>query len=141
MATLNVTPATAARKIHWLAIVGGAVLLELLLFVVLIPIGLVFGMPGVAGANDFTVFFVAVPIGCFVGGFVVSLWVLRNVASRRLLHGALLGGAATLTYLAICATQPGGIPVAIAGYGAELFWGCQAMRIAGCLLGASRRHP
>ena len=137
MTTLHAAGAARTRTIHWGRILAGGLLLELLLFVVLIPIGLVFGMPGVPGATDFTVFFVAVPVGCFVGGYAVAAWILRRVTSRRVLHGALLGVAATLLYLGLCAVQPGGIPAVIAGYGPPLFWASQALRIAGCALGAS----
>ena len=138
MTTLHASATAAGTKLHWGRILCGAVLLELLLFAVLIPIGVAFGMPGVPGATGFTVFFVAVPIGCFVGGYAVAAWILRPVASRRVLHGMLLGVAATLLYLALCATQPGGIPAVIAGYGAPLFWGAQALRIAGPMLAAAR---
>jgi hypothetical protein len=131
---------TARRKLHWGRILGGAVLLELLLFVVLVPIGLTFGMPGAANAKDLRIFFIAVPVGCFAGGAAIAAWVLRRVESRRTLHGALLGVAATLVYLAICALQPGGISAVIAGYGPLLFWASQALRISGCVLGGRSRR-
>jgi hypothetical protein len=88
-----------------------------LLFAALIPLGLVFGMPGVPGATDFTVFFTAVPVACFLGGSLLSGWMLKTVVSHALLHGALIGVVATLLYLALCALQLGGIPAVIAGYG------------------------
>jgi len=129
---------TATREtLHWRRIVGGAFLLEIVLFLVLVPIGLRFGMPGVPGATDFTVFFIAVPAGCFVGGAAIAAWMLRRVASRRALHGVLLGVTATLLYFAICAVQPGGVSGVIAAYGARLFWASQLLRIAGCVLGGS----
>ena len=125
--------------LHWGRIVGGAFLLEVLLFAVLIPIGIVYGMPGIAGATDLTVFFTAVPVGCFVGAYLISRWTLARVTSRRVLHGALLGIAATLTYLAICALQPGGVATAIAGYGALRFWAFNALRVVGAVVGAATR--
>jgi hypothetical protein len=138
MTTLHASSASATEKLHWGRILGGAFLLELLLFAVLIPIGLRFGMPGAPGRTDFTVFFVAVPVGCLVAGYAISAWLFRRTVTHRILHGALLGVAATLLYLALCASQPGGIPAVIAGYGAPLFLLSQALRIAGCALGASQ---
>jgi hypothetical protein len=137
MTTLHASGAPGTGKLHWSRIVGGAFLLELVLFAVLVPVGLTFGMPGAPGATDFTVFFIAVPVGCLVAGYAISARIFRRTFTRHALHGALLGVTATLLYLAICAVQPGGIPAVIAGYGALLFWASQALRIAGCVLGAS----
>ena len=136
MTLLHDSSATARGKLHWGRILGGAFLLELLLFLVLVPIGLTAGMPGAPGATDFTVFFIAVPVGCFVGGVAIAAWMLRKVGSSRALHGALLGVTATLVYVAICAVQPGGLSAVIAGYGPLLFSASQVLRIAGCVLGA-----
>ena len=141
MTLLHGSSTTVSGKLHWGRILGGAFLLELLLFLVLVPIGLTFGMPGAPGATDFTVFFIAVPVGCFVGGLAIAAWILRKVGSSRALHGALLGVVATLLYFAICALQPGGITAVIEGYGPPLFWVSQALRIAGSVLGGSRGLP
>ena len=138
MTVLRGSATPMSGNLHWGRILGGAFLLELLLFLVLVPIGLTFGMPGVPGATDFTVFFIAVPVGCFVGGLAIAAWILRRVGSRRALHGALLGVVATLLYFGICALQPGGISAVMSGYGLPLFWASQALRIAGCVLGAVR---
>jgi len=140
MTTLHTSSARWSWKLHWGRILGGAFLLEVLLFAVLIPVGLTFGMPGVPGATDFTVFFIAVPVGCLLAGFAISAWILRRITTHPALHGALLGVTATLLYLALCALQPGGIPAVVAGYGALLFLASQALRIAGCVLGALHRR-
>jgi hypothetical protein len=113
-------------KIHWMRIVLGALLLEVVLFGVLVPISFV----------STTVFLVAVPIGCFVFGYIVSRWLLRRLSSGSLLHGTLLGVVATAMYLALVFMQPDGLSSAIAVYGVPLFWFSQAMRIAGCMTGA-----
>jgi hypothetical protein len=125
--------------IHWSRIVGGAFLLELVLFLVLIPIGIAFMPPG-GTMTDSTAFLIAVPTGCFVAGAAVSAWILRKVTAQRVLHGALLGVLATLIYFAICAVSPGGIPAVIAGYGAFVFWLSQVLRIAGSIVGAAARR-
>jgi hypothetical protein len=140
MSTTLTTPPTAGA-LRWGRIVSGAFLLELLLFATLIPLGLVVGMPGIPGstATDFTIYFTAVPIACFVGAYGVSFWILRPVAARRVLHGALLGIVATLIYLAICATQPGGIAAVAAAYGPLRYWSFNTLRIVGAIAGASHR--
>lgn len=130
------TPAT----VRWGRIVAGALLLEAALFAVLIPIGMVFGMPAPPGAGhqplDTTVFFIAVPIACAVLGFLFGLWVARN-AARAILHGALLGVVATIIYLAICSIPPSTISAAAAMYGAPLFVAVNGLRIVGCVAGAA----
>jgi hypothetical protein len=100
---------------------------------------LVFGMPGIEGGTDFTVFFITVPIGCFAGGYLVGAWLSKPLTSQHVLHGALMGVVATLIYLALGAVQPGGIGPVIAGYGVVLFWANNALRIAGATLGATYR--
>jgi hypothetical protein len=113
-------------SIHWRRVVLGALLLEMVLFAVLVPISFV----------NTTVFLVAVPIGCFVFGYLVTRWLLRTLSSGMLLHGTLLGVVATAMYFGLVFMQPDGLSSAIAIYGVPLFWFSQAMRIAGCVTGA-----
>jgi len=120
----------AGMKIHWLRVVLGAMLLEIVLFAVLVPIGFV----------NATLFLVTVPIGVFGFGYLVTRWLLRKVSTRLVLHGALIGIAATVMYLSLVLAQPGGIAAAITVYGAPLFYFSQAMRIAGCLAGGLRQQ-
>jgi hypothetical protein len=120
---------TAREKymsIHWRRIVLGALLLEIVLFTVLVPIGYV----------STTVFLIAVPIGCFVVGYLVTRWLLRTLLSGLLLHGTLVGVVAPAMYFGLVFMQPDGLSSAIAVYGVPLFWFSQAMRIAGCVTGA-----
>jgi hypothetical protein len=121
-------------SIHWGRVVLGALLLEVVLFAVLVPIGFV----------STTVFLVATPIGCFVFGYLVTRWLMRPLSSGWLLHGALVGTVATAMYFGLVFMQPDGLSSAIAVYGAPLFWFSQVMRIAGCVTGAlhsGRRAP
>ena len=117
-------------QIHWRRVVLGALLLELVLFVVLVPIV----------AINQTAFLIAVPIGCFVFGYLVTRWLLRKVSSAWVLHGALVGVVATAMYFGLVVMQPGGIPEVVAMYGAALFYFSQAMRIAGCVAGAAHQQ-
>jgi hypothetical protein len=112
--------------IHWMRVVLGALLLEIILFAVLVPIGFV----------SATVFLVAVPIGCFLFGYLVTRWLLWTLSSGFLLHGTLVGVVATAMYFGLVFMQPDGLASAIAIYGVPLFWFSQAMRIAGCVTGA-----
>ena len=129
-ATLQTATRPTTGKISWGRIVLTAFLLEVVLFVVLVPIGQVFGN---------SVFFLVVPIGCFVFGFLAGMWVVRKLLSRFLLHGTLVGIIATLLYLGLCAMAPGSIPAAVAVYGLPLFVLSNGLRIAGCVAGACSR--
>jgi hypothetical protein len=108
-------------------IILGALLLEVVLIVTLVPLSLI----------NMTLFLTAVPIAAFVFGYLVSWWILRKVSSARVLYGALIGIVATAMYLGLVAAQPGGFAAAVGMYGVPLFWFCQAMRIAGCVAGAT----
>ena len=124
------------RGIRWGRVVGIAFALEVVLFAVLVPIQQLLGL---------TAWFAAVAIGCLVFGYAAGRWVARGVTTRPALHGVLVGAVATLIYLAICALAPGGIPAAAAVYGTPLYVLNNALRIAGCALGAvhqeRRRAP
>ena len=138
--TRNATAAVVDRRIHWRRITIAAVLLEVVLVVVLVPIGIVFGEPFIPGSSDtgdYTIFFTAVPVGCFVVGYITGMIVVRPLRSRFILHGALTGILATAIYLALSALQPGSsLGEVAAGYGLGLFFATQVLRVAGCMLGA-----
>ena len=129
MTTTTVQPSTVAIEsgIRWGRVVGIAFALEVVLFAVLLPI---------QGLLGLTAWFAAVALGCFVFGYAAGRWVARGVTSRLALHGVLVGAVATLIYLALCALAPGGIPAAAAIYGTPLYILNNALRIAGCALGA-----
>ena len=113
-------------SIHWKRVVLGALLLEIVLIAVLVPISFV----------STTAFLIAVPIGCLLFGYLVTRWILRTLSSGLLLHGVLVGVFATAMYFGLVLMQPDGLSSAVAVYGAPLFWFSQAMRIAGCVTGA-----
>jgi hypothetical protein len=137
----TVTRETSIAGLHWGRALAGALLLELALFAVLVPIGLVFGMPGAGNGTDYRIFFAAVPLGCLLFGFLAGRWVGRGVASRHALHGTLLGIAAFLIYLAVCSIPPNTIALVIAGYGATRFWLFNGLRLVGSVLGAMTARP
>ena len=129
--TVQTSAVAIDSGVRWGRVVGIAFALEAVLFAVLVP------MQGLLGL---TVWFAAVAIGCFVFGYAAGRWVARGVTSRLALHGLLVGAVATLIYLALCALAPGGIPAAAAIYGTPLYILNNALRIAGCSLGAAHQE-
>ena len=85
------------RRIHWGRIIFGAFFTELAMFAVFIPIVLKYGNEPAA---------YSVPALALVMPFVFSVWTAQNVESRFVLHGALVGVAATAMYVALTSAQP-----------------------------------
>jgi len=115
-----------SERLRWWRIVAGAFLLELLLIVALVPPLLIFGPEKVIPF--------AYP-AVFMLGFVVAWWLLRRVAHRTILHGALLGIIATMIYLVLCFTNPDGIKAVINMYGLVGFIVGNSLRVVGCAAG------
>jgi len=125
--------------IRWIRVIVAGILLEFALVAVLVPIGAIFGAPSGLGRNQtgsYAVFLTAVPVACFVLGYLAGWLVVRRVSAHFAAHGLLVGIVATTFYLVMTSLNPqGGLPAAIAGYGTIHFWGTQILRIAGCTLG------
>jgi hypothetical protein len=117
-------------NIHWIRVALIALVLEVVLFAVLVPISFI----------SMTTFLVAVPIGAFAFAFLVTSWLLKPVTMALLPHGVLVGVVATMMYFGLVAAQPGGVQAAVAVYGVPLFWFSQALRVAGCIAGAAYRQ-
>jgi len=90
-------------KIRWMRVVLGALLLEIILFAVLVPISFV----------NATLFLIAVPVGVFAFGYLVTRWLLTKLSTQLVLHGALIGMVATVMYVGLVLAQPGGIAAAV----------------------------
>ena len=136
------SPVSAAvHGIRWGRVILGALLVEVALFVVLIPVAMAVNNPFFTAADttstDFTTFFVAVLISCFAFGFLAAMWTVRPLTSRFALHGTLVGVIATAMYLGLGMLQPGGLPPIVAAYGSVYFYLAQGLRIAGAAAGAS----
>lgn len=120
-----------------------AVFLEIALIVLVLPVGWLFGTPVMpeAGRTGYTVYYVFVLIACAGVGSAFGRRLVRVIPAQRALHGALLGVFAALVYLGLCSTAPGGISGVIAAYGLPVFVSANALRFAGCVLGAVTAPP
>jgi putative membrane protein (TIGR04086 family) len=77
-------------RIHWFRIVLGAVLVEVVLFVVAIPLNL--------SANGRAILLALVVPLCVIATFLGGWWVARRAGGLYLLHGLLVGAVAALIY-------------------------------------------
>lgn len=128
--------------LRWGRMLIGAVLLEGTLLVAAVPLlGYVANpfAPGGQGSGDFTIFFVAVAVACFVAGSLWGWWVARPLSSQFVPHGALTGIIATAIYLGICSIPPTTIAAVVAGYGPFWFFLANGLRIVGASFGAAYR--
>ena len=130
-------------QIRWGRIAIGAVLIEVALIAIAVPLLAAVDNPFAGGAQatsgNFTLFFVTVAVACFVIGGLFGAWVARPLSSRFGLHGALTGIVATAIYLAICSIPPTTIAAVMAAYGPFWFFLANGLRIAGSTLGAAYR--
>ena len=133
------TAKSPSRGIRWTRVIVAGILLEFALVAVLVPVGAIFGAPPGLGSNqtgNYAVFLTAVPVGCFVLGYLAGRMVVRGVSAHFVAHGLLVGVVATAFYLVMTSlVAEGGLPTAIAAYGTVHFWATQVLRIAGCTLG------
>jgi hypothetical protein len=85
------------KSIRWGWILLGGFLAELAIFVIVIPLSLLVG--------QWSLLYSAPPAS-FVAAFVFGVWVAGKARQRHVLHGALVGVAATLIYAGISLGQP-----------------------------------
>jgi hypothetical protein len=114
-------------RIRWGRVIGLAFALEAALFASLVPLQQVISQ---------RLWFVAVAIGCALFGYIAGRLAARGLKSGAALNGLLVGVLATIIYIVLCLVGPGGLPAAIALYGAPLYVSLNALRIVGCTLGA-----
>jgi putative membrane protein (TIGR04086 family) len=112
--------------IRWLRILLGGFLAEVLVIALVIPISLLFGK------NTLTY---SAPAASLFACFVFALWVGRHLESRFVLHGILVGGVATLIYVALTRGRPEP-PAYLAAHALKLLGGA-----AGGLVAARRKKP
>ena len=116
-----------SSKLRWGWIVAGAVILEVALIILFIPMLQFMDISQIAPYAG---------IATFGLGFLVSWWVVGKVHGRRVLHGALIGIVATIIYVGLCMANPDGIASVVAMYGPVLFVVGNGLRIVGSTAGA-----
>ena len=126
-------------RIHWLRVLGGGFLIEVVLAIVLIGGFAAAGVDLAKGVS--TVSAIVIGLGCFAGGFGVVTWLARGIEHQRAWNGLLMGVVATLLYLAMVAGT-GQMTTALAEYGRATFAIVNGMRLLGALAGgiASERR-
>jgi len=119
-------------RIHWLRVLLGGLLIEVVLAVVLLG---GFAAAGVDIANGVsTASAVVIGVGCFAAAFLIVLWLGRGIQSHVVLQGFLMGLVATLLYLGLVAGS-GQMSSALAAYGPTTFVTVNALRLVGAVLG------
>jgi len=114
-------------KIRWIRAVTAAVLVEVALVILTIPVTAVFSMEA---------FVPFVPAVCFAVGFPFGWWATRKSESGFVMQGMIVGIAATLIYFGLILSQFGSLKPAIDVYGPFLFVLANAAKILGCVAGA-----
>jgi hypothetical protein len=125
-----------------LRIVLAAILLEMAIFAVAVPVGMYFGNPVQATPDrpvNGTVYYAVVAIACLGLGAVFGAWAVRKETSGFALKGLLLGVIAMTIYFGLCSLAPGGLRAVVAGYGLTMFVTFNVLRTAGCIAGAMSR--
>jgi zinc transporter ZupT len=84
-------------SIQWGRILLAAFLMELVLVAIAIPLTL----SGAGGALTYVI-----PPASFVATFAITVWLGRRFTSRPVLHGALIGVAGSLMYVALTRAAP-----------------------------------
>lgn len=121
---------------NWMRAIGGGILAELLLVVVLMPVVFIFYDFETLQDPDNLPFPIAflVVAGSFVMPALLTQWVAKQASSRLVLHGLLVGFTAFVVYVT---------PMLLAGeQQPPLYWFAHAMKILGGLTGgfiAARR--
>jgi hypothetical protein len=122
---------------NWTRAILGGLLAEVLVLVLIAPIALEVGLDTLSDpANIPASIGYGVVVASFVAPFVLVQWVARRVASRFVLHGALVGFTAFVVYM---------IPMTLSGESQPpIYWVAHAMKllggVAGGLWAARRQH-
>jgi hypothetical protein len=119
-------------RIHWVRVLLGGLLIEVVLAVVLLGGFAAAGVDIATGVS--TASAVIIGVGCFAAAFVIVLWLGRGIQGQLVLHGFLMGLVATLLYVGLVAGS-GQMSSALAAYGPLTFVIVNALRLAGAMLG------
>jgi hypothetical protein len=119
-------------KIQWLRVLLGGFLIEVLLAVVLLGGFAAAGVDISKGVS--TAAAVIIGVGCFLATFLIVLWLGRGIQNQVVMHGFLMGLAATVIYLGLVAGS-GQMSSALSGYGPVTFVIVNALRLVGGVCG------
>ena len=119
-------------RIHWLRVLVGGLLIEVVLAIVLLGGFAAAGVDIAKGVS--TASAVIIGIGCFAVAFLIVLWLGRAIQSQLVLHGFLMGLVATLIYVGLVAGS-GQMSTALDAYGPVTFVALNAVRLAGAMFG------
>lgn len=119
-------------KLNWPRVLLGGFLIEVVLAVVLIGGFAAAGVDIATGVSMMSALIIGV--GCFATGFLIVLWLGREIQGHLVLHGFLMGLVATLLYVGLVVGS-GQMSSALAAYGPLTFAVVNAARLAGALAG------
>jgi hypothetical protein len=110
-----------SAQIHWIRVLIGGLLAEASVFAVVIPVLKLSGPHALL---------YAAPPASLVMCFLFALWVGRQIESRFVLHGILVGVVATLLYVGLTLARPE--PLAyLAAHGLKILGGAGGGVVAG----------
>jgi hypothetical protein len=121
-------------RILWLRSFVGALLYEVVLILMTIPLTLVVPIEQIIPYVPALVLVVGIPFG---------YWVAKKLSSGFVLHGVLVGIIATILYLGLILGTSGSLTPVIEMYGPVAFFFANALKLVGCAAGAflqGRRH-
>lgn len=146
VSTSDVQAGRASEDVRWKRALLGGLLAEILVYVIIIPVGLVVGFDNL----QHPAFTIVILAGSFFAPVVLTQWVARRVASRFVLHGLLVGVGAFLFYMALVAVgyllgpPPPQDPAQQLILGQPpIYWVAHTLKILGGVTGglvAMRRH-
>jgi len=121
-----------AMKIHWVRVLLGGFLIEVVLAIVLVGGFAAAGVDIAKGVSTPSALIIGV--GCFAAAFLIVVCLARPIQSHLVLHGFLMGLAATLIYVGLV-LGPGQMSAALAAYGPATFVTVNAARLVGAIMG------
>ena len=119
---------STSAGIHWPRILLGGFLAEVSVIALVLPLALL------AGKSTLTY---AAPAASLLACFLFAIWVGRRLTSRFVLHGVLVGVAATLIYVALTRGRPEPLAYLIA-HGLKLLGGAAGGFVAARRVPAQR---
>jgi hypothetical protein len=88
---------TTSTRIHWIRVLIGGFLAEASVIAIMIPVSMIVGQHSLA---------YAAPLASLVMCFLFGFWVGRQLKSRFILHGMMVGVVATLLYVGLTLARP-----------------------------------